>query len=67
MTTPFRIGLGPHRESGVVCHNAKCGSRDAVTNVCRLKVSPNLCRDHVQQKNPAERTDGTHGTDRFVQ
>lgn len=50
MNTPFRIGLGPHRDGGVVCHNAKCGSRDAVTSVCRLKVSPNRCRDHVFAK-----------------
>lgn len=49
MNTPFRIGLGPHREGGVVCHNEKCGSRDAVTNVCRLNVK--VCGDRMESAN----------------
>jgi hypothetical protein len=43
--------LGNHidRKAGTVCFNEKCGSRDAVTNLCPLN-NGNRCRDLVVMK-----------------
>jgi len=42
----WTIGGSPQREPGVVCHNEKCGARDAVTNVCNSNFGK-LCKDRV--------------------